>query len=327
MVERLVANEKVEGSTPFARSKIMFNFITIIFQKYVYSRDLRQFKKNFIYYAFFRLIRKTLTSKIKIKIYNIDIWASNKKNEMSHSLLRKCDFEDNQEIRLIDKINKDYLIYLFDCGANFGFYSLYVASKNKENKVCSFEASPSTFYEMKQNINLNKYKTIEAKNLAVSNVDGEMLNFFESEKDWESSISHSNFKNKSKIEVNSVTLDNFSKSKDLNKYSIIIKLDVEGHEMQVIDGSLSLIKKHSPIIILEFSKFIKNNKNYDYSYLKNFLTKYNYYIYNSKYELTSLEKIIYQIENLPNNMYGIGNIFLIKQKSKFENIIQNVRSY
>ena len=66
VVERLVANEKVEGSIPFARSINMFKVITSIFQKYIDARDIRQFKKNFFYYIFFRLIRKKLTHLIHI---------------------------------------------------------------------------------------------------------------------------------------------------------------------------------------------------------------------------------------------------------------------
>ena len=110
MVERLVANEKVEGSTPFARSKFMSNLITQFFQNFVISKDIRQFKKSIIYYIIFRIVRKKLISKIKIKIYNFYVWASNNKNQMSHSLLRKCDFEDTCEINLINKVSDNFLI-------------------------------------------------------------------------------------------------------------------------------------------------------------------------------------------------------------------------
>ena len=324
MVERLVANEKVEGSTPFARSKFMSNLITQFFQNFVISKDIRQFKKSIIYYIIFRIVRKKLISKIKIKIYNFYVWASNNKNQMSHSLLRKCDFEDTCEIDLINKVSDNFLICLFDCGSNFGFYSLYVASKNKNNKIVALEASPSTYLEMKKNITLNNYKSIKTNNLGVSNIEGANLDFFESEKDWESSISQSTFKKKSKISINTTTLDIITKKQNFDDYAVIIKLDVEGHEMNVIDGGLSLIKQYSPLIILEFSKFIGENKHYNYSYLKNFLIEYNYDIYNTKYEITSLETIISQIESLPKNMYGIGNKFLIKKGSKFETILKNV---
>ncbi len=324
MVERLVANEKVEGSTPFARSKNMSKIITRFFQKYVGSQDIRTFKNNFFYYIIFRLIRGHLSSKITIKIYNFFVSASNRKNEMSYSLLRKCDFEDIQEIKLINYIAKDSLIYLFDCGANFGFYSLYVASKNENNKIMAFEASPSTYLDLIKNVKLNNFHSIKLNNLAVSNTENLNLNFNESEKDWESSIVHSDFKNKSKILVKSTTLDSIVKNKILDEYTVIIKLDVEGHEMNVIEGGLSLIRKYSPIIILEFSKFINKNKNFNYSYLRNFLKKYDYNIYNTKYEITDLETVINEINRLPNDMYGIGNNFLIKKGSKVENIIKSV---
>ena len=324
MVERLVANEKVEGSTPFARSKNMSKIITSFFQKYVGSRDIRTFKNNFFYYIFFRLIRGHLNSKIIIKIYNFFVFASNRKNQMSHSLLRKCDFEDIQEIKLINYIGKDSLIYLFDCGANFGFYSLYVASKNENNKIMAFEASPSTYLDMKKNIDLNNFHSIKLNNLAVSNIENLNLNLNESEKDWESSIVHSDFKNKSNVSVKSITLDSIVKNQIFDDYTVIIKLDVEGHEMNVIEGGLSLIKKCSPVIILEFSKFINKDKNFDYSYLRNFLNKYNYNIYNAEYKITDLETVINEINRLPKDMYGIGNNFLIKKGSKIERIIQNV---
>ena len=81
------------------------------------------------------------------------------------------------------------------------------------------------------------------------------------ENDWESSISHSDFENKSKIFIKSTTLDAVTKKQVFDDYAVIIKLDVEGHEMNVMDGSLCLIKKCSPLIILEFSKFIRKDKN------------------------------------------------------------------
>ena len=64
VVERLVANEKVEGSTPFARSIIIViksKYITLIFQRFLYNRDIQLLKKNFIYYLIFRIIRRLLT--------------------------------------------------------------------------------------------------------------------------------------------------------------------------------------------------------------------------------------------------------------------------
>ena len=199
--------------------------------------------------------------------------ANYKKTSMSFSILRKCDFDDHKELRLLDIICNYNKIFLFDCGSNFGFYSLYVAKKKKENKIIAFEASPKTFHEFTENIKLNNLNSIKAKNLAISNKDKSELNFYESDKDWESSLDHFNFKKKSEMKIQSTTLDKISENESLKNYAVIIKLDVEGHEMNVIEGGLDLITKYSPLIIIEFSKFISQNEKFNYLYLKNFFKK------------------------------------------------------
>ena len=89
----------------------MFNIATNIFQKYVITQDIRKFKKNLFYYLFFRLVRSSLNSKIRIKIHNFFILASNSKNRMSFSLLRKCDFDDQKELDLLKQISKKTQIF------------------------------------------------------------------------------------------------------------------------------------------------------------------------------------------------------------------------
>ena len=302
----------------------MFNIATNIFQKYVITQDIRKFKKNLFYYLFFRLVRSSLNSKIKIKIYNFFILASNNKNHMSFSLLRKCDFDDQQELNLLNQISDKNKIFFFDCGSNFGFYSLFVASINKKNKVLAFEASNKTLKEFKENIEINKFNSIEVKNLAISNLIDHELDFYESKKDWESSIDQTNFNESHKVSVRTTTLDKVTKNIFLNDFFIIIKVDVEGHEMNVIEGSLNLIEKFAPLIIIEFSKFISKNEYHNYLYLKNFMTKYNYVIYDAEYNKISLDIVLDRLNKLPSNMFGIGNNFLVKENSKLEEIIINV---
>ena len=302
----------------------MFNLAINTFQKYVISKDIRKFKKNFFYYLFFRLVRSSLHSKIKIKIYNFFILVSNDKNRMSFSLLRKCEFDDQKELNLLKKISDRSKIFFFDCGANFGFYSLFIASLNQKNKILAFEASPKTLEEFEKNIEINNFKSIQVKNLAVSNLIEEKLDFYESEKDWESSVDKSNFNKGLKISVKTTTLDKVSENISLTDFFTVMKIDVEGHEMNVIEGSLNLIEKFSPLIIIEFSKFISKNEYYNYSYLKNFMTKYNYIIYDAQYKKINLDIVLNRIKRLPDNMYGIGNNFLVKENSIFEEIIINV---
>ena len=82
------------------------------------------------------------------------------------------------------------------------------------------------------------------------------------------------FENFKKVRVNTVKLDNIS----INNIGFI-KIDVEGHELEVIEGAKQTIIKNKPILLIEIEKrhskrsveetigFI-NNLNYDCYFVK-----------------------------------------------------------
>ena len=104
---------------------------------------------------------------------------------------------------------------------------------------------------------------------------------------------------------------------------MIIKLDIEGHEIKAIQGGFNTIKKYNPLIIIEFSKFMQSNNNYNLNFFREFLKNFDYSIYDKNYKKTTVDEIIKKLDNLPKSHYAIGNNFLIKNKSKLENIILN----
>ena len=299
----------------------MKNLLTKMFQKLIYNKDIRNFKKNFFYYIFFRLIRKSLNSMIEVKIYNFKIWASNKKNKTSHSILRKCDFTDHSELKLIKKISNLKKMFLIDCGSNFGFYSLFCASLSDENKIISLEASPSTYKDQKENITLNNFENIKLKNIAITEKDDQNLKLNESKNDWESSLTHSEFDKICDTEIKSTTIDTLINNKDIKEFNLIIKIDIEGHEMNAIQGAFNVIKAHYPLIIIEFSKFNQKSENYNFEFLKNFLKNFDYVIYDSKYKEISIEEVINRLDKLPLKKYTIGNNFMVRRGSALEKLI------
>ena len=235
---------------------IKSEFITNLFQNFLRDKDIRIFKKSLLYYLIFRIIRNFLSRNIIINIYNFKIHGSIKKNNTSYFLLKKCEFGDYHEMNTISRFSKNKKIFLIDCGCNYGFYSLYVASLSERNHVISIEASKKTSDEFLKNKKLNDLNNITFFNNAVSNKNDVKVPFNESENDWESSISHSDFKSSTLREIKTCTIDTLAKNYDLKEYLLFIKLDIEGNEMNAIQGGLETIKKFSPIIIIEFSKFI-----------------------------------------------------------------------
>ncbi len=302
MVERLVANEKVVGSSPIARSIINLlekNYITKLFQKILENKDLRTFKNKIYYYILFRLVRNFLNSEIKIKIYNFYLLLSVKKSSTS----------------FIKKISKDYKITFIDGGCNYGFFSFFTASLSDENDVIAIDASEKTCKEFRQNLSINNLQNITLLNKVLSEKSDKQINFYNGLNDWESSAINSGFKNQSVSLINSITIDKILDNKILNKKKLIIKLDLEGYEIQAIYGSIESIRKLKPLIIIELSKYINHNISYNYKSLENFLINENYQIYNLDGKITNMDEIKKLLDSLDEKHQTIGNFYLVNKSS------------
>ena len=167
-----------------------------------------------------------------------------------------------------------------DCGSNYGFYSFYCASLSNENMILAFEASKKTSNEFLKNLKLNKFTNIQFENKAISNSNDIDINFNESENDWESSESHSDFSLSLVSSIKTFMLDTLINKVNFDDYNTIIKLDIEGGETKALEGAFNLIKKTSPLIIMEFSKYTFDDKS-NVTFLRNFLKKFDYSIYDT----------------------------------------------
>ena len=299
------------------------NFLSKIFQNYISNKDIREFKGNFFYYIFYRIIRKFLKGNIKVLICNFFINASTNKKNMSNGLLNKCYFGDETILSVIKKISDQKKVFLLDCGSNYGFYSFYVASLSLGNQVLAFEASPKTFNSFRANLELNNFNNIDYRNLAISEVSGKFISFYESHNDWESSATHNKFQNNKIAIVETTTIDKELSKKDLSDFVIIIKLDIEGNEFNAIQGGKDIILKYEPLITIELSRYNFNNQNYNFDYFRKFLDDSKYKIYDDKLVQVNIETLIYRIDNLDQSHQTIGNYFLIKDISYVYNKLLN----
>ena len=299
------------------------NFLSKILQNYISNKDIREFKGNLFYYIFLRIIRKFLKGNIKVLICNFFINASPNKKNMSNGLLNKCYFGDETILSVIKKISDQKKVFLLDCGSNYGFYSFYVASLSSGNQVLAFEASPETFNSFKANLDLNNFRNIDHRNLAISEVSGKFISFYESHNDWESSATHNKFQNNKIASVETTTIDNELSKKDLSNFVVIIKLDIEGNEFNAIQGAKDTILKYEPLITIELSRYNFNNQNYNFDYFRKFLDDSKYKIYDDNLVPLNIETLIDRIRNLDKSHQTIGNYFLIKDFSYVYNKLLN----
>jgi len=297
-------------------------FFTSLFQKLLIDKDIRSYKKNIFYYLLFRIFRNFFEGYIITNIYNFKIYLSTNKNKASHSILKKCDFDDQHEIGIINKISNINKVFFIDCGCNYGFYSFFTASLSKKNIILAYEASSSTIKEFNKNLSLNNLQNISCKNLAISDENCGLINFNESINDWESSASHDSFNKKNISRIKTSTIDNELKDYDLKDFTLCIKLDIEGSEFQAIKGGLETIKKYAPIILIEISKYNINQMNSNFDFFSNFLLKNDYIIFDINQNEVKIEEIRKRITDVDKNHDTIGNFYLIKKNHQLTKIFK-----
>lgn len=139
-----------------------------------------------------------------------------------------------------------------DIGANIGVWSYWLSKYSKQ--VESFEPNPKIFNVLK-NI---KIKNVNAYNIALSNRSGvaDLLVPKGSKGFSNQGASLSNIKvggEHKSVSVISKCLDDYNFSN-----VSFIKIDVEGHEHEVIEGATATINKFKPTMVIEMEE--KHNK-------------------------------------------------------------------
>lgn len=168
-----------------------------------------------------------------------------------------------------------------DVGTNFGYMSINAKQIVGDNgHVFSFEPDKTILPLLYENIKLNTSK-INIIEKGVSNFNGS-VNFkiaTESGLSRIENVKRNNFglilKEETNIEV--VKLDSYFENYR-NKINFI-KIDVEGHEVKILEGSLNILKKYKPLLMLEINPLalLQNENNLEEIY--NFLDSLNYKIF------------------------------------------------
>lgn len=209
-----------------------------------------------------------------------------------------------------DHLPKDSIF--FDIGANIGLMSIFASHcVGHKGKVYSFEANPETAKLLRYNIGLNKLTNIQVVDKAVGNDSGKITIY----DNWSVNRGGATLIKPEK-ETNSFEIE-LIKIDDIPEYSNaavgMIKIDVEGFELDVLKGLEKILRKpEPPKLIIECSA--DRNNHYDSVYeIYDFIRKVNNYrIYklsNSKERPGHLVEIMSK-EELPKH----DNIFCINEK-------------
>jgi FkbM family methyltransferase len=125
-----------------------------------------------------------------------------------------------------------------DVGAYVGYYTLLAArAAGDKGKVFCFEPEPSNYALLKKNVEENKYINVVSVQKAVTNTTGISRLFMAQDPSGHSTVCEN--PHQMAISVDSTTLDDFFAGRE---YPIhVIKIDVEGAEMAVLQGMKNII--------------------------------------------------------------------------------------
>jgi FkbM family methyltransferase len=149
-----------------------------------------------------------------------------------------------------NSLSSQQKVTCLDIGANLGYVSAYLAMRSDVNQIHSFEPNHETFQILK--INSMYYEKITPHQMLVSQSSGlgfhlpNLVNSAHSRTGSGEDFPKHAQKSKS---VSMTSIDDFVEKNRLDIH--FIKIDVEGHETEVIEGAKKTIASKTPLVLLE----------------------------------------------------------------------------
>lgn len=161
--------------------------------------------------------------------------------------LRHYLIEEHQTNEILKELGTDSVFY--DIGSYHGYYAILAGIKAE---VYAFEMATKNFEILEENVSLNPNKDIKIFEKAIWS-SNTILNASTDQK------SRSTIKKSANHKVESVKLDKFASN--YNEPDII-KIDVEGAELEVLKGAKNILKREKPVIFIEIHpESLKNDFN------------------------------------------------------------------
>ena len=182
----------------------------------------------------------------------------NDRQDIIYEVLQQYGYFETELIELsIEHLTKRPGV-IVDVGANIGTYCLEIANKFPECKIYAFDPVLPTYEELQANIALNGFTNIEIYRVGLGDVECEL----EAEDPNRSGsygpvtlLSEIN-KIRGDIQIPDTSIDSaVYKVRTLDSFNLenvsLIKIDVEGMELEVIKGAVDTISRCSPMLISE----------------------------------------------------------------------------
>jgi FkbM family methyltransferase len=157
------------------------------------------------------------------------------------------DYEADQRARLFELAADLSCSVFLDIGANFGLYSIHAALSGRFEAVHAFEPDLRSLACLHTNLHLNSaLKHVFVHDTALSAKDG-IVSFIGGGDAFTGQSRVTEIKTGDSEEIGARRLDSILRPEG----ALCIKIDVEGHELAVLEGSRGLLERNSWVIQVE----------------------------------------------------------------------------
>jgi FkbM family methyltransferase len=267
------SKSKIKIILYFIASKIRFKILFMILKAIISGRNSGKMRQSLLHFFDPNQIRRLG----KWKIRSVKVQHINDGIKLNLDLSEHIDYVtylngsfDDLYKKLIRKlINTSGSTWNFiDVGANLGSVAI---SIGKEVNVLAFEPQADLFKRLVNHSKINNCINMKIENFALTSEKifqefGGVRNLYKPQGNsgaasfqefWNPS-----FSSPTVISAKLTTLDRYCKDKSVfeDHNNTILKIDVEGGELDVIQGASNFISQHKPIIILEYrTDLLKEN--------------------------------------------------------------------
>ena len=170
---------------------------------------------------------------------------------------------DDEVLGILLKLAKDSPV-ICDIGANIGFYSIAMAQQVPSARVLAFEPNPRTHKLLTNHVNLNEVENIDVVPIAAGDKDDTWTWRIYDEDEV---LDVSGVSNDIAVPVRRVDDEIKSRGIDLKDVGLI-KIDVEGFELEVLLGLEEIIRTSKPYICFEsiFSCYVERPQKRDLAF-------------------------------------------------------------
>jgi len=174
-------------------------------------------------------------------------------NDLSRQLFIAGCAEPN-EFAFLDRVLEPGMVFV-DAGANEGLYTLFASRRvGASGHVLSFEPSEREYARLQSNLSLNQLTNVRAYQIALADRNGEeelaVAGFEHEGQNTLGAFVHQGVSLLRKEHVTMRQLDTLTGEEKFPKIDVI-KLDVEGAEVRVIQGAQKVLREHRPVVLFE----------------------------------------------------------------------------